>query len=208
MGNKYRPVQALTAATPEGSDILAFVKDPDGTPLDRKVTFDDLADVVGGGGGGSSVVLATTVTLDNDEIKNLSTPGGSVELLAAAGAKNAYCLHVVICTLDPSAGAYSFSGSAATTISAAGSGTIIGASMVEESAESWPMFSNGSTDIITMSLGPRFTRGGDGSEVNDMLNKSVVIAITGVDGNAALSGGHANNTLRVTLIYSTVQLRA
>lgn len=38
--------QQLTAATPIATDILPFVKDPLGVPLDRKATFQDIIDLV------------------------------------------------------------------------------------------------------------------------------------------------------------------
>ena len=52
MGNKWRPLQALATGVPELSDIMYIVKDPDGTPLERKITLDALSDLVGGGPGG------------------------------------------------------------------------------------------------------------------------------------------------------------
>lgn len=141
---------------------------------------------------------------DNAQIVALLA-GGAEELLPAPGGGRTYGVLAVICTADCSAGAYTFTGTPLIQIFCdGGTGALLGGTIAEDAADAYPLFSNGGNEKITASLRGKWSDGGDGSTTSGYENKALQLAFLGPA--TGISGGHANNTLKVTVLYTIIDV--
>lgn len=104
MANQIRPIWTLPIGAPSNTDIIYMVEDPDGTPLERKITLSALASFIGGGGGGGGIdgtIAANQVAFGtgadtiggNDNFTFNSNSGISITLPPASDSYN-YAINI------------------------------------------------------------------------------------------------------------------
>lgn len=143
-------------------------------------------------------------TLTNAQILAL-LGGAPIELLPAPGSGKAYGVLAVLCTANCTAGAYTFTGSALVEIiNTGGTGALLGGTIAEDAADAFPLFTNGGAFKITASLHGKWADGGDGSETPTYEDKALQIAILGTP--SGIGGGNAANTLKVTVLYTILDV--
>ena len=144
-----------------------------------------------------NLIRQATLVIDDADIQALLT--APVDIVAAVGADiTAVPLWAVI-TANTQAGAYAINGSALVQIVAAGEPRL-----GEAEADSYPLLSDGQADIITTVLGLSQLSGFYSNSRTAFDNTTIQVALLGTA--TSITGGHADNTLTITLYYLLVDL--
>lgn len=152
----------------------------------------------------ASILHQATVLLDNAAI--LLLPTTALALLPAPGTNRMLWPHVVIATLDAQAGAYTnVDGAGAYFTSGLGVSNATYALWTESQSESYPILATGQNDLLTTVLTMSKAAGYLGGLTADVANVSFWI---GFNNGVSLdfTGGHDDNTLRVSVAYYILNL--
>lgn len=150
------------------------------------------------GPAGATTLRSVSHTLTNAEIKALPTT--EFQLLAAPGAGKVAWPVFANVSLDSSAGAY--------TNVKTGAALFLwndAATLLTETGESYPLFADGQAIQLFGSIGQRYFSGGNILETPDYENRAIVLKLNNSP-NGNMTGGHADNSLKITLFYVLIDL--
>ncbi len=151
------------------------------------------------GGGGGSILHQAVVTLANADIKAIGDGGTDVEIVAAPGANKALIIVYGFASLNSTAGAYTGVNASSGIVLATGGafGTVISTKLAQ---------ALGAAGTQPIAFSPLVGTVGSGDLVSQLVDPSGVatnrnINITDWWAPGAYGGGHANNTLIVSVAY-------
>jgi hypothetical protein len=151
-----------------------------------------------------SPVYAATVTLTDAQIKNSPAP---IQIVAAPGAGKIILPIVAYVRADTTAGAYTFTGQVLAQVAQMTTPTTFGGFLqaVELEAESNPLIASTVAAKVAMTLSNKWHGGGNADADPDALtNLPYGVGFAGTFGT--IGGGHADNTVRFTLLYMIVDV--
>lgn len=146
----------------------------------------------------SAVIKVKTLVLTNAQIKKL--PNTLVDIVASPGSNKVLIPLFAVVVANCINGAYTFSGDGVISIVASEGGACFGA-LQEDIAEAYPLIASGSALKVMATIHSQFLSGGDGSELDNFEDQGLSVKLTGVDADADLTDGHADNTLEVSIYY-------